>query len=104
MQIDLKPEDVDELVKQTILKAGIGKTIQDVVAKTLGSSYDNPIEKAMKSYITTVVMDLLKTDFKDKVDAAVRAALEAKLTSAVAERLADETINKIVKAATDRDY
>lgn len=101
MQINLTPDDVDTLVKDTILKAGIGKVITDAVARTLGASYNNPIDDALKRYIGTVVGQLLETDFKVQVDAAVRAAIEERLTAPIMQKMSEAAIQKIVKAAED---
>lgn len=102
-EINIKPEDVDQLVKDTILKAGIGRVIQDAVAKAISPhSYNNPIDEELKRYITTVVRGLLETDFKDQVATAVRSVLEQKVTQPIIETLAEKTIDKIVKAAEDR--
>lgn len=103
IEINIKPEDVDALVKDAILKAGIGKTIEASVAKVLAPhSYDNPIDRELKSYITTVVRELLETEFKDQLCAAVRAALAAKVTQPIMEKMADAAIEKIVRAAEDK--
>lgn len=102
MKIEINAEQVDQLVRDTILKAGIGKAIEGAVSRAFGNTYDNPIEKELKSYITTVVRKLLETEFKDKVDMAVREAIAAKLTEPIVAKLAEATIDKIVKAADER--
>ena len=103
MKIEINADQVDQLVRDTILKAGIGKTIEGAVQKILGAhSYNNPVEDELKKYIASVVRLMLETDFKDQVNAAVRAVLEKKVTQPIMEKMADAAIDKIVRAAEDK--
>lgn len=101
MQLNMTPEDIDELVKQTILKSGIGKAIEQAVSKSLGG-YDSPIDRAVKEVVTQQIVLLLQTEYKDKVEASVRKAIEARITDDILEKIAGAAISKIESAARDR--
>jgi hypothetical protein len=101
MQISLTPEQVDTLVREAILQSGLVKTIEGAIAKALGG-YDSPVDKAVKDYVSVVLRDLLKTHYKEQVEAAVRAAIDARLTKEILDTVAEAAIQKIERAAEGR--
>lgn len=103
IEINIKPEDVDALVKDAIMKSAFGKTIQDAINKVLNAhSYNSPIEDVLKKHISDVAKTLMQTEWKEKLDNAVRSAIAARLTDAHLQKISDEAINRIVRAAEDR--
>jgi len=53
MKIEINADDIEKLVREELVKAGLGKVIAEGVQKAL-SGYDSPVEKALK--------DALKAD------------------------------------------
>lgn len=103
MKIEINSEQVEQLVHDTILKAGIGKAIQEAVVRTISASpYNNPIDEALKRYIVTVVEAMMKTEFREQIDAAVREAIKQRIDAKTLETLSGAAIEKIVRAAEDR--
>lgn len=103
LQINITPEQIDQLVRDKIMEAAIGKNITAVIAKVLGSSsYNNPVEDAVKGVITAIVRDLLEKEYRPKLEEAVRAEIDKRVTADVVSKYADAAIAKIVRAAEDR--
>jgi citrate lyase gamma subunit len=102
IEINLTAEDIDKLVKDSILKAGFGKAIEDGVKRAISPGYDNPIERATKEYVAQVCHSLLRDQFADKIRAVVSATIEAQVTTEVIQKVTDVAVRKMVNAAQDR--
>ncbi len=96
-QLNITPEDIESLVKDSLVKAGLGKTIQDATAKAL-SGYDSPIDKAVRQYIGDIASDLIREKYADQVRDAVSRHIEALITQDLIDKTVDVAINKMVKA------
>lgn len=102
IEINLTAEDVDALVRGSIMKAGFGKAIEDGVKRAISPGYDNPIEKATRAYVMQVCDDLLRTKFAEQITATVAAHLEAMVTQDVLDKVTSAAVKKMVDAAESR--
>jgi len=93
LELNITAEDVEALVRDSIMKSGFGKAVEEGVKKAF-SGYDNPIDKEIKSYVAEVCRKLLREKFSTEVLAAV--------TKAIQEKVTQELIDKTVAAATER--
>jgi hypothetical protein len=50
MEINITPGDVEKMVKDSLVKAGLGKAITEAIQKALTGSYNNPIDEAIKRF------------------------------------------------------
>lgn len=103
MNINITPEDVDALVKDALLKAGIGKAITEAVAKTL-SGYNNPIDENLKRYVGEVAGELIREKFSAQIKVAVAAQIEAKVTHELIETVTCAATDKMIQAARESRY
>lgn len=101
MEITLKPEDVDQLVRDTIVKAGIGKTITEAVHKAL-TGYNSPVEEQLKAYIGRVARELIEGLYADQIKASVAAEIEKRITKELIDTTVAKAMEKIERAAQDR--
>lgn len=101
MEITIKPEDVDKLVRDAILTAGIGKVITEQVTAALKSPYtrDGFVEGAVKAYVERVCGEIIREGFGEQIKAAVTVQVQEKVTPAVIEKLSQEAVEKLVSAA-----
>ena len=102
IEINLTADDIDTLVKDSIMKAGFGKAIEEGVKRAMAPGYDNPIEKATKEYVLQVCNSLLRERYADQVRTVVAAAIEAQVTQEVVQKITDAAVKKMVDAAADR--
>lgn len=70
MQIEIKPEDIDNIVKQAILQSAVGKTIEEAIKKAL-TGYDNPVDKAIKELVGTFARQLIDEKYRAAVTVLV---------------------------------
>lgn len=101
IELNITAEDVEALVKDSLIKAGLGKVISDGVAKALGG-YDSPVDKAVKQYVAEVAETLIREKFADQIKDAVRATIEAKVTDEMIARTVDAAVEKMARAAEGR--
>ncbi len=96
-QVNLTPEDIDALVKDSILKAGFGNAVTTAVQKAL-SGYDNPIDKEVKIYVARVAADIIQDKFADQIKQLVATQIEQQVTQELMERVTSETVVKMCNA------
>lgn len=102
LQLNLTPEDIDTLVKDSILKSGIGKAIEGAVTKAL-TGYNSPVDEAVKDAVRLILNRMLQEEpWASKIKAAVTAALEARVTAESLEKIASDTATRIERAVQDR--
>jgi hypothetical protein len=102
IEINLSADDIDTLVKDSIMKAGFGKAIEEGVKRAMAPGYDNPVEKAMKAYVVEVCDSLLRHRFADQIRTVVAAEIEKQVTNEVIEKVTNAAVQKMVSAASDR--
>lgn len=103
MNIEIKPEDVDALVKDALLKAGIGKAITEAVAKVF-SGYDSPIDRELKKYISEVASGLIRDKYGSLIREATAKCIEEKVTTQIIESTTSAAVEKMVRAVEDSRY
>ena len=103
MDLRLSPDDIERLVKETILKSSFGQMVANSVTKCL-DSYNSPVDEAVKQAIRQTIAILLDSpEYKPKMVAACRAAIESRLTDDLMQKLTSATLDKIQRAASS-DY
>ena len=93
IELNITPEDIDALVRDSIMKAGFGKVINEAIGKIF-TGYNSPIEERLRTYIAEISGQLLRDKFSAQIKAAVAAAIEEKITP--------QMINTVVAAATEK--
>ena len=96
MQFNLTPEDIDNLVRESIMKSGFGNAITASVTKVLNAGYDNPIDKEIKLFVGRTVADLINEKFRDQIKLLVADQIEKQVTQDLLEKVTYETTKKMV--------
>lgn len=99
VKVDINPEDVNRMVVDAILKSTLGKAVQDAVKESVGKisrSYDNPLQRVIEKHIDDVILGVLHSEYKEVMKSKVQEALAGKIT--------DDFVNKIVQKAFDAIY
>jgi hypothetical protein len=102
IELNITAADAEQLVKDTLLKDGLGRVISDAVSKSL-SGYDSPIDRAIKVYVAEVASKLVREKFADQIKDAVIAVIESKVTQEVINDCAAKAVEKMIDAA-HKDY
>lgn len=100
-EINLTPEDIDALVKDSIMKAGFGKAVEDAVKKVF-TGYDNPIDAQLKKYVAEVAAQMIRERFADQIKAAVAQEIEARVTKDIVDIVVAASVSKMIHAAEER--
>jgi len=107
MKLEINAEDVERMVRDSILQAGVGKAINEGIQKLLqedASTYrDGPIRSELRKFLTTTVKKLLETEFKDRLEAATRQAVSAMVTDDMLKTVAEQSVRMMVKSFEERD-
>lgn len=102
-ELNLTPEDVERLVRQTIMQAGFGQAISEAVKKAL-TGYNNPVEEGVKRYVAEVVAELLRSAYAEKIRGAVALAIQEKVTDELIDNTVAAATNRMIRAAEQSDY
>jgi hypothetical protein len=103
MKIEISADDIEKLVREELVKAGLGKFIAEGVQKAL-SSYDSPVEKALRQYMSEVATRLIREHFTAHIEEAIMTHIKAKVTTEAIDKIVDTAVTKMVRAAEDRGY
>ena len=103
LEINLSPEDIERLVKDSIMRSGFGAAVEKALRSAM-SGYDNPIEKSLRQYVGSVCDELIRAHYADKIKAAISSHLEKSITTELVEKTTSEAVRRMVKAAEDRNY
>ena len=98
LELNIKPEDIERLVKDSIMQAGFGKAVSDAVTRAM-SGFNNPVDEAIKRYVGQVAADLIREKYAEDVRAAVQRHIEARVTSELIDKMTDEAVQKMQRAA-----
>lgn len=98
MELTIKPEDVDQIAKDAIMRSIIGKTISEAVAKAL-SGYDNPVDRVIKEVIHAFAVELIAAKYGEMIKVSVIAYMESKITKELVDRMVADASNKLLRAA-----
>lgn len=98
IEITIKPEEIDELVKQSITKSMFGSVIEKSVQDALRvGSYNNPIDVAVSQLVTTIARQILAEKFQTQIHEAVAKAIQARVTTEFIDGLVAAAVEKMVK-------
>lgn len=77
MQIEIKPDDIDRLVKEALLKSAFGDSLKSAITQIFASDrWDNPFKIALNEQAKAIVAEIMREpEFQEPVRAAVRAKL-----------------------------
>lgn len=101
MDIQITPDDVQTMVKDAILKAGIGKLISEKVNETLRSNYSNPIDHAVKAFVSELAVSLIRDKYAASITEMVRVEIEARITKEMLQKFIETAVQKLERAARD---
>jgi flagellar biosynthesis/type III secretory pathway protein FliH len=97
-ELNITAEDIDQIVKDSIMKAGFGKAVEAGITKAL-SGYDSPIEKQLKSLVSEVARTLIEEKYMASIKLAVAKAVEEKITPDLIDKTVSAAMSKMVDAA-----
>lgn len=89
MQIEIKPNDIDDYVKDAVLKSSIGSSLEKAIKECMEeifSSYNSPIKKIINDYISVLVREFIG-----------KPENLSTIQKAIANVLIPETIEKIIQ-------
>lgn len=98
LELNIKPEDIERLVKDSIMQAGFGKAVSEAITKAC-SGYNNPIDEALKRYVGEVAAALVREKYAGDVRAAVARYIETRVTQELIDKMTDEATKKMQRAA-----
>lgn len=98
IQIDIKPDDIDKLVKEAIMKSALGDAITKSISSVLGNSYNNPIETAIKQYVIEVSGKVLREQYESQVREAVTKFIAEKVNGEMLKTVTEAVVTKMVCA------
>lgn len=100
MQIEIKSEDIEKMVREELIKAGIGKVIVEGVHKAL-TGYNNPVDTAIKLYVGEVAAKVIREHYAAQIDEAIVKTIREMMTPELIDKVTDATVKKMVRAAAD---
>jgi nitrogen regulatory protein PII len=105
IEIVIKPEDVDALVKDALMKASLGKLIADTIAAaTKAGGYNNPVEHAVSAFLKAQVEEVLRTTYREQLRTAVVDALAKFLTDEWITQQAEKFASKLAESLRESRY
>lgn len=97
LQLNISPEQINEMVSQAILDSAIGEQVRKAVedkVKDLSRAYDNPIHKIVEKEIGREVERLVREEFGAQVKAAVKEKVTEQFTSDLMTKMWDQFVAK----------
>lgn len=101
MELQITPEDVESMVKDAVLKAGMGTLIASKVNDAL-KSYNSPVDAAVKDFVAQVAVKLVREKFSETITSLVNAEVEARVTKDIMQSIVSAAVEKMVASARDR--
>lgn len=95
--IDIKPEDIDSLVKKTILESAIGQQVSEAINKAIKDAlggYDSPIKKLVNRELTDQITKVLK---EEPWRSEINKRIQEKFTADFVGKFVDKCVDKMVK-------
>ncbi len=103
LEFNITPEDIEKLVKDSIMKSGFGKTIEEAIKKAF-SGYDNPIDKEIKNYVGQMCSQIIREKFAPAIKEAVSKEIEARVTQEIIDKTVSEAVKRMERAAEESRY
>lgn len=101
LEINITAEDIDALVRESIMKSGFGAAVVAGITKAM-SGYDNPVDRAIKEYVHEVARELVRDKCATQIKTAIAAHIEAKVTPEILDSIVNAATEKMMRAASDR--
>jgi uncharacterized protein YbjQ (UPF0145 family) len=98
IEINLSEEDIDALVRDSIIKSGFGKAITIAISETL-NGYNSPVKKAVEKYVGEVASEMIREKFSEQIRSAVASHIEAMVTEDLMEKTVTAAIQRMEHAA-----
>lgn len=101
IELNISAEDIDQLVRDSIMKSGFGAAVQKAVVDSL-NGYNSPITKSVQAHLLVVCERLLKERFSSTIEESVSAALSRMITREMLDNIVEKTVSEMMKAAKER--
>ncbi len=88
MEINIKPDDLDNYIKNSLMQCTIGKTLQEQINREINeivTRYDSPVKKIASEYIRQLVQEYLQKE-ENKIE----------INNAIAKVVTPEVILSII--------
>lgn len=88
MNIEIKPSDIDQVIKESIIKSALGQNIQSTIDETIKNcmrDYDSPLKKYVHQIVKEIIHEHLSREENKK-----------EIYSAITKYLTPETIEKMM--------
>ncbi len=103
MEINIKPEDIDQYVKKAIIESSIGKVINDSAAKYMNEFISRPYDSPIKHILNQVVKDLLKEEInKPENMKIITDEFNKQFNKEVIERVINRTVGSFYLRFDDK--
>ena len=99
LNVDLTPEDIEALVKESIMKCGFGAAVTKAVTAAF-TGYNNPIDEEVKRYVRSVAADLLSERFSAQIKESIAAHLESLVTKEMLDTVVSNCVTKMAENAS----
>jgi hypothetical protein len=98
MNIEIKPEDIDKIVKDAILNSSLGSIITDIVKECLDprNIYRSGMVNVIESVVRETTKNILRDQHYDKLVSAINEGLEKKLTPKYFNKIVDKVLQEIM--------
>ena len=93
LSIEIKPEDLDKIVKDAVCKSLVGQAFETAIEKVF-SGYDNPIEKELKNIAGNIAREVISEKYSEVIKEMIISHLESKVK--------EETLQRTVNSVTDK--
>jgi len=97
VQVHVDAEAVNKMVADAILKSALGKQIEEAIKRqisSLSTSYNNPLDAEISRMIASIAREQLQAEHGETI--------RKRITTALAIKLTDEFIDRVVEKAADR--
>lgn len=98
IEINFKPEDIEQFVKDSLLKSSIGKAIQDQVNRAIGG-YSDAVGQAVSQLVKQMTIEIINEKYRDQIKTSIISVIEKKLT----QELVDKTVMNVMEKL-ERNY
>lgn len=99
-ELTLGPEQIEALVRDSIMKSGFGAAIETAIAKVM-SNHRNPVEEALRDYVQRVVVNMLEGELGERVRESVNAYVLKEVTTEFLDKITEVAVEKIKRAADE---
>lgn len=101
LELNITPEDIEALVRDSIMRCGFGKAVEDAIKKVF-TGYNNPIDVELKRYVSELCSTLLREKYRAAIYLATTKAIEERVTEELITKTVSVAVEKMVRAADER--